>query len=589
MSSYIPPIEDMDFLLREVFDFDAAISALPGYEDMNSELAISVLDQGGKFCANVIAPLNRAGDEEGCRLEDGGVITPKGFPKAYRAFVEAGWAGLSGDPDYGGQGLPRALQVLLDEMLSSANLSFGLFVGLTHGAAEAIAHHAGDALKAKYLPRMVSGDWTGAMALTESSAGTDLGLLTCRAEPAGDGSYRITGTKIFISSGDQDFGGNIVHLVLARLPDAPRGVKGISLFLAPKFLVNEDGSLGERNGMSVGALERKMGIHAQPTCVMNYDGATAWLVGEPGRGLNAMFTMMNAERLFVGIQGLGVAEAANQRAATYAKERLQGRSVDGTRGPVPIIEHSDVRKMLLSGRSFIDAGRALALWTALQMDIASRHPDGEVRAKADGLVALLTPVVKAAFSDFGFETAVLSQQVFGGHGYIREWGMEQYVRDARIAQIYEGTNGVQAMDLVVRKLWMEDGRLPHRFFELVRSDLQTAGLVVGMAGIVNPVAEALCRLESATQRLQEQTADIAQAGAAAASYLRLFALVSFGWMWVRMATKASETGEGAKMLHRRKTAVARFFVEHILPQAAGLEASINNGSGSVMEMEIGLF
>ncbi|PZU64098.1 MAG: acyl-CoA dehydrogenase, partial [Rhizobium sp.] len=411
MAAYIPPVDDISFLLGEVFDFDAQMAALPGFEEVNTELAASVLEEGGKFCAEILEPLNRPGDEEGCKLENGLVTTPKGIADAYKAFVEAGWGGLSGDPEFGGQGLPRVLQILLDEMLSSANLSFGLFPGLTRGAVEAIAHHASDELKQTYLPKMISGEWTGAMALTESSAGTDLGLLTTRAEPAGDGSYAIKGTKIFISSGDQDFGGNIVHLVLARLPDAPKGVKGISLFLSPKFLVNEDGSLGERNRMSVGSLEHKMGIHAQPTCVMNYDGAIGWLVGEPGRGLNAMFTMMNAERLFVGIQGLGIGEAANQKAVAYSRERLQGRSADGARGPVPIIEHADVRKMLLTGRSLTEAGRALAIWTALQMDIAARHPDPEARRKADGLVALLTPVVKAAFTDFGFEIAVQSQQV----------------------------------------------------------------------------------------------------------------------------------------------------------------------------------
>mgnify|MGYP001009876197 FL=1 len=459
MASYIPPIDDIAFLLNDVLDFDTLMQALPGHEEVNAELAVSVLEEGGKFCAGVLEPINRSGDEEGCKLDNGRVTTPKGIADAYKAFVEAGWGGLSGAVEFGGQGLPRVMQILLDEMLSSANLSFGLFPGLTRGAVEAIEYHASEELKATYLPKMISGEWTGAMALTESSAGTDLGLLTTRAEPVGDGSYKVKGNKIFISSGDHDFGGNVVHLVLARLPDAPKGVKGISLFLVPKFLVNADGSLGARNGMSVGSLEHKMGIHAQPTCVMNYDGAVGWLVGEPGRGLNAMFTMMNAERLFVGIQGLGIAEAANQKAVTYARERLQGRSVDGTRGPVAIIEHPDVRKMLLTGRSFIDGARALAIWAAMQMDIASRHPDAEERRKADGFVALLTPVIKAAFTDFGFETAVMSQQVFGSHGYIREWGMEQFVRDARITQIYEGTNGVQAMDLVGRKLTMENGAL----------------------------------------------------------------------------------------------------------------------------------
>ena len=586
MASYNPPIDDIAFLLNDVLDFDGQMQTLPGYEEVSAELAVSVLEEGGKFCAGVLEPLNRPADEEGCKLENGLVSTPKGIADAYKAFVEAGWAGLSGAPEFGGQGLPRATQILLDEMLSSANLSFGLFPGLTRGAVEAIEHHASDELKAKYLPKMISGEWTGAMALTESSAGTDLGLLTARAEPVGDGSYKIKGTKIFISSGDQDFGGNIIHLVLARLPDAPKGVKGISLFLSPKFLVEDDGSLGARNGMSVGSLEHKMGIHAQPTCVMNYDGAIGWLVGEPGRGLNAMFTMMNAERLFVGIQGLGIAEAANQKAASYARERLQGRSLDGSRGPVPIIEHPDVRKMLLTGRSFIDAARALAIWTAMQMDIAARHPDPAERRRADGFVALLTPVVKAAFTDFGFETAVISQQVFGGHGYIREWGMEQFVRDARITQIFEGTNGVQAMDLVGRKLPMEGGELAGRFFDLVKQDLQAASLVPATERIVAATASALDRLERTTELLLAGSGDPAVAGSAATDYLRLFALTAFGWMWAKMAASAAAADTPPKV---RKCAVADFFADRMLPQTLGLETAIANGATSIIALNQDLF
>ncbi|MDQ0503965.1 acyl-CoA dehydrogenase [Xanthobacter agilis] len=587
MAAYVPPVDDVAFLLGRVFGFDQAMADLPGYEEVNTDLAVSVLEEGGKFCAGVLEPLNRTGDEEGCTLTDGRVTTPKGVAEAYRAFVEAGWCSLSGDPEYGGQGLPRVLQILLDEMLSSANLSFGLFPGLTRGAVEALGHHASAELKATYLPKMISGEWTGAMALTEASAGTDLGLLTARAVPNGDGSFAITGTKIFISSGDQDFGGNVVHLVLARLPDAPKGVKGISLFLAPKILVEADGTLGARNRMSVGALEHKMGIHAQPTCVMNYDGATGWLVGEPGRGLNAMFTMMNAERLFVGIQGLGIAEAANQKAVAYARERLQGHGADGTAGPVPIISHPDVRKMLLKGRAFAEAARALAVWTALQMDIAVHHPDADTRREADALVALMTPVVKAAFTDFGFETAVASQQVFGGHGYIREWGMEQYVRDARIAQIYEGTNGVQAMDLVGRKLGLDGGKVPARFFALVKADLDAALPIVG-ADLVTPAADALARLEGATARLSTQGGAI-EAGAAATDYLRLFALVSFGWMWVRMAAAAADMGEAAPPAAARKTALARFFMARMLPETLGLDAALGHGASSLMALPADAF
>lgn len=586
MAPYTAPVDDIGFLLSKIFDFDTVMQNLKGFEDVNTELAITVMEEAGKFAAGVLEPLNRSGDEEGSSLKNGAVRTPKGMADAYKAFVEAGWGGLSGDPNFGGQGLPRVLQLLLDEMMASTNLSFGLFPGLTRGAAEAIAHHADDTLKQIYLPKMTTGEWTGAMALTEASAGTDLGLLTTRAEPLGDGSYKLKGTKIFISSGDHDFGGNIIHLVLARLPDAPKGVKGISLFLAPKFLVKEDGSLGERNGMSVGSLEHKMGIHAQPTCVMNYDGAIAWLVGEAGRGLNAMFTMMNAERLMVGIQGLGVAEAAVQKASDYARQRMQGRSTDGTRNLVAIIEHPDVRKMLLTGRSFTEAARALAVWTALQMDISDRHPNEQTRTKAAHMAAIMTPVVKASFTDFGFETAVLSQQVFGGHGYIREWGMEQFVRDARITQIYEGTNGVQALDLVSRKLPIENGAAVQELFEMMRQDMQAAAKVRAASTIAENALRSLQQLEPVTKNLIEKQGDTNFTGAAATDYLRMFALVCFGWMWAKMAAQAAENKND---LERRKLALAEFFANRILPQTDSLEKAIANGSHSIMALDAELF
>ncbi|PNP95431.1 acyl-CoA dehydrogenase family protein [Sphingobium sp. SA916] len=572
MFSYVPPIDDYRFLLTEVLGFDRTMADIG--KEVDADLAVAVLEEAGRMCADRLHPLNRHGDEEGSHLVDGSVKTPEGFADAWRDFAAAGWASLSAEPEYGGQGLPFILQLWLDEMLSAANLSFGLFPGLTRGACEAIIAHAGDSLKATYLPRMVSGEWTGAMALTESGAGTDLALLKTKAAPGADGSYAVTGQKIFISSGDHDFGGNIVHLVLARLPDAPAGVKGISLFLVPKYLPDADGGFTIRNAMSVGALEKKMGIHAQPTCVMNYDGATGWLVGEPNRGLAAMFTMMNAERLMVGIQGLGIAGAAYQQAAGYAKERLQGRSADGARGPVAIIEHADVRRMLLNIRGFVEAGRALAGWTALQLDRAHHHPDAAERAKADALVALLTPVVKAAFTDFGFESAVQAQQVFGGHGYIREWGMEQYVRDARIAQIYEGTNGVQAMDLVGRKLPMAGGAVVDGFFTLVDADLEAgAGL-----DIAAKTGDALTLLRGVTASLRGAGVDAA--GAAAVDYLRLFALVSMGWMWTRMATAA----RGDAPLHAAKRALADYFAQRMLPQAQGLAAGIAAGEATIMAL-----
>lgn len=583
MQDYTAPIEDFCFLLGEVLDFDAAMAEV-GKDEIDAELAVSVLEEAGRFCTKIIQPLNRAGDEQGSKLVDGNVQTPEGFAEAYRAYAEAGWTSLSGNPEFGGQGLPFVIQLWLDEMVSSASLAFGLFPGLIRGAIEAIEAHASEELKATYLPRMISGEWTGAMALTESGAGTDLGLLNTKAVPNDDNTYAVTGTKIFISSGDHDFGGNIIHLVLARLPDAPPGVKGISLFLVPKFLPDANGDFTVRNGFSVGALEEKMGIHAQPTCVMNYDGATGWLVGEPHRGLAAMFVMMNAERLFVGIQGLGIASAAYQQAVAYAKERLQGRSADGARGPVAIIEHADVRKMLLTARSFVEAGRALAGWTALQLDRAHSHADAGERAKADALVALLTPVVKAAFTDFGFESAVMAQQVFGGHGYIREWGMEQYVRDARIAQIYEGTNGVQAMDLVGRKLALGGGAVVDRYFALIEADIAGAGAEPSAAAVGARVAEALALLRTATAELRG--ADTDAAGAAATDYLRLFALVSLGWMWVRMAHAAAK---GDTPFHEAKRQVASFFAERVLCQAHGLAASISGGTAPIMALSAEAF
>ena len=567
MQSYIPPIDDYRFLLEEVLDFDGAMTELG--KDVDCGLATAVLEEAGKFCADHLHPLNRQGDEQGARLVDGSVVMPDGFAAAYQAFVEAGWPSLAADPDHGGQGLPFILQLWLDEMLSASNLSFGLFPGLTRGAMEAIAAHASDDLKTRYLAPLISGEWTGAMALTESGAGTDLALLKTKAEDLGDGRFAITGQKIFISSGDHDMASNIVHLVLARLPDAPAGVKGISLFLVPKMLPDDT-----RNTMSVGALEKKMGIHAQPTCVMNYDGATGWLVGEPHRGLAAMFTMMNAERLMVGIQGLGIAGAAYQQAAAYAKDRLQGRSSDGGRGPVAIIEHADVRRMLLKVRAFVEAGRALAGWTALQWDRAQGHADPAIRADADALVALLTPVVKAAFTDFGFESAVAAQQVFGGHGYIREWGMEQFVRDARIAQIYEGTNGVQAMDLVGRKLPMAGGTVVERLFDQIEMDLQKCEGVE----MAERVRNALGLLRDATIALRGAGADAA--GAAAVDYLRLFALVCLGWMWTRMAAVAT----GDSPLHASKRALAEFFVLRLLPESEGLARAIGAGEASLMAM-----
>ena len=583
MQDFVAPIDDYRFLLTEILDFDREMAVLG--KDVDADVAASVLEEAGRFCGSKLHPLNRSGDEEGSRLIDGAVQTPKGFPDAYRAFVAAGWPSLSADPKHGGQGLPFILQLWLDEMLSSANMSFGLFPGLTRGATEAIATHASDELKAAYLSRMISGEWTGAMALTESHAGSDLGLLTSKAVPQPDGSFTINGTKIFISSGDHDLTDNIVHLVLARLPDAPPGSKGISLFLVPKFLPDQHGQFAIRNSILVGALEEKMGIHAQPTCVMNYDDAKGWLVGEPHRGLSAMFVMMNAERLFVGIQGLGIAAAAYRQAVGYAAERRQGRSADGARTPVAIIEHADVRKMVLNIRAFVEGGRALAGWVALQLDRAHDHPDAAERARADGLAALLTPVVKAAFTDMGFESAVQAQQVFGGHGYVREWGIEQYVRDARIAQIYEGTNGIQALDLVGRKLPLNGGTVVEDYFVLIERDLAEVRGLPAVAAIADETGEALALLRDATRPLLAADADTL--GAAATDYLRLFALVSLGWMWTRMAGAAAQAKDAP--IATAKLALAEFFAGRVLAQASGLAKSLATGAAPVTAFPLDAF
>jgi alkylation response protein AidB-like acyl-CoA dehydrogenase len=471
MVSYAAPLDDIRFLLYDLLDYEGEVAALPGYEEASRDLVDAVLEEGAKFCENELLPLNRPGDEAGCSFENGVVRTPEGFKELYEAFCEAGWNGLSLNPEYGGQGLPKTLQFVMTELICSSNISFGMYPGLTHGACNALEMHGSDEQKKAFLPNMIHGRWSGTMCLTEPHCGTDLGLIRTRAEPEGDGKYRITGTKIFISAGEHDLAENIVHLVLAKLPDAPEGSKGISLFIVPKFLVQEDGSLGARNGVSCGSIEHKMGIKASSTCVMNFDEAEGTLVGEPHSGMAKMFTMMNVARLDVGIQGLGLAETAYQSAAAYAKERLQGRSLAGPAYPDkpadPIIVHPDVRKNLLTMRALNEGARALALWVAIAVDVAEKHPDEKKRQEADDLVALMTPIIKSFFTDAGFEVTNLGMQVFGGHGYIREHGMEQLVRDARIAQLYEGTNGIQALDLVGRKLGQNMGRLLRRFFHPV--------------------------------------------------------------------------------------------------------------------------
>ncbi|MCC7219574.1 MAG: acyl-CoA dehydrogenase family protein, partial [Candidatus Contendobacter sp.] len=462
MPSYTAPVRDMQFVLHELLKIDRYNDILAGFSEVTPDTAAAILESAAQLSQDVLQPLNRVGDREGCRLENGKVTTPTGFKDAYRAVTEGGWTGLIGAPEHGGQGLPYVLGLAVSEMMASANMAFTMYPGLTSGAMEAIEIGGTAVQKALYLPKMVSGQWTGTMNLTEPHCGTDLGLLRTKAEPQTDGSYRITGTKIFISAGEHDLAENIIHLVLAKIPGGPDGVKGISLFIVPKFLVNPDASLGDRNAVSCGALEEKMGIHGNSTCVMNYDGAVGYLIGEEHKGLRTMFIMMNAARLGVAVQGLSQAEVAYQNAVDYCKDRVQGRSLRGAKFPDqpadPIIVHPDIRRMLMTVRVFQEGARSLAYWAGLQVDIIRKHPDPETRRKAEDLLSLLTPVMKAYFTDMGFTSANLCLQCFGGHGYIAEWGMEQFVRDARITQIYEGTNGIQALDLIGRKLPANKGR-----------------------------------------------------------------------------------------------------------------------------------
>ncbi len=589
MPTYTAPLRDMRFVLHELLGVEQ-IAKLPGYAEATPDLVDSILDEAAKLAEEVLAPLNRAGDEEGCRYENGVVTAPPSFRSAYDTFVAAGWTSLAADPDYGGQGLPQIVNLAFEEMICSANLSFGTYPGLSHGAYNAIHLHGSDALKQLYLPKLVSGQWSGTMCLTEPQCGTDLGLIKTRAEPADDGSYRITGNKIFISAGEHDLTENILHLVLARLPDAPKGTRGISLFLVPKFLPRPDGSLGQRNGMVCGGIEKKMGIHGSATCVMNFDAATGWLVGRPNKGMSAMFTMMNTARLAVGIQGLGLAEMAYQGARDYARERRQGRALSGAAEPDmpadPIIVHPDVRRMLLTMRAYTEAARALAYWVGMEADIALRHEDAGRRQEADDLVALMTPIVKAFFTDYGFEAANLGVQIWGGHGYIRENGMEQLVRDARIAQLYEGANGIQALDLVGRKMGQSTGRLLRRFFHPVSAFLEEQSADPEMADFVVPVMKAFARLQQSTAWLAQQgLKDPEEAGAAASDYLRFFALVALGFMWARMARVALDklaAGTDEKEFYEAKLAVARFYMARLLPQHTSLAAAMISGKAPIM-------
>ncbi len=592
MPIYKAPVDDALFLLNDVFHIEH-YGNLPGFSDASPDVVEAVLREAAKFSEEMLTPLNRVGDKEGCkRAADGSVTTPKGFKDAYKQIVEGGWIGISVPAEFGGQGLPATMTVMVNEFFCSANMAFAMYPGLTQGAIAALLVHASDALKAKYLPKMVEGAWTGTMNLTEPHCGTDLGLLRSKAVKQADGSYKISGTKIFISAGEHDLSENIIHLVLARIEGAPAGTKGISLFVVPKVMVNDDGSLGAPNAVSCGSIEEKMGIHGNSTCVMNYDGAIGWLIGEENRGLNAMFTMMNEARLGVGVQGLALSEVAYQNAAAYAKERLQGRSISGVKYPNkaadPIIVHPDVRRALMSMRAFNEAGRALVLWTALKSDVAHRSDDEKERTSADDHMGLLTPVIKGVLTDGGFANAVMAQQIFGGHGYIAEHGMEQFVRDARIAQIYEGANGIQALDLVGRKLGKDGGRAIMAFFNEVQTYLKERADSDAMNVYLKPLGASLAHLQQASMWfMQNAMAKPDNAGAGSYDYMHLFGLVALGYMWCKIAEAALAKlpkANGSAATLNAKLVTARFFMERMLPETATRLARIQAGATSTMEL-----
>ena len=590
MPVYKAPVEEVLFLLNDVFHIER-LANLPGFADASPDVVEAIFMEVGKFCEGVLAPLNRVGDRQGCRRgQDGSVTTPEGFGQAYRQVVEGGWIGISVPQEFGGLGLPIALTQAVNEFMASANMAFAMYPGLTQGAIATLLTHGTAEQKSLYVPKMVAGDWTGTMNLTEPQCGTDLGLIRTKAVRQPDGSYKITGTKIFISAGEHDLAANIVHLVLARIEGAPEGTRGLSLFVVPKVIPNPDGTLGVRNAVSCGSIEEKMGIHGNATCVMNYDGATGWLVAQENHGLQAMFVMMNEARLGVGVQGLALSEVAYQNAAQYAKDRLQGRAITGVKfadKPAdPIIVHPDVRRILMTIRAFNEAARALVLWTAIKSDVAHRSGSAKDRDGADDHLGLLTPVIKGVLTDLGFANAVMAQQVLGGHGYIAEWGMEQFVRDARIPMIYEGANGIQALDLVGRKLGKDGGRAIMALFGEMQGYIKEQAGDAAMKPLIEPLAKALGHLQQATMWfMQNAIAKPDNAGAGATDYMHLLGLVALGYMWCQIAAAAHrKLAEDNSGRMNAKLVMARFFMERMLPETATHLARIQSGAASLMEL-----
>ena len=596
MGQYVAPIRDMQFVLHEFLNVTEEFKNLPAYQEIDADIINQVLEEGAKFTQEVLFPLNHSGDREGCHYDAATktVTTPKGFKEAYKQYVEGGWAALGCDPEYGGQGLPVSLNNSFYEMLNSANQAWTMYPGLSHGAYECLKEHGSDEQKAQYLPKLVSGEWTGTMCLTEAHCGTDLGMLRSKAEPQGDGTYKITGSKIFISAGEHDVSENIIHLVLARLPDAPEGSKGISLFLVPKFLPNADGSIGERNPIFCGAIEEKMGIHGNATCQMNLDGAVGTLIGQPHKGLNAMFVFMNAARLGVGMQSLGLTEVAYQNALVYAKDRIQMRSLSGPKAPDkpadPIIVHPDVRRMLLTAKAYAEGARAVCSYVALQIDRELNHPDEDVRKEANGEITLLTPIVKAFITDNGWIATSEAMQVYGGHGYISEWGMEQYVRDARINMIYEGTNTIQSLDLLGRKILMDNGAKLRAFGEKIKAFVEENGLDESMSEFVTPLGELGEKVGKLTMEIgMKAFTNQDEVGAAAVPYLRVVGHLVFSYFFAQMAKIALAKKDSDDKFYESKLATARFYFARLYPETAMLIRQARSGSANLMALDADLF